>query len=892
MSGQYTVRGTKAQHEQNPEKFIRDPRTIGQRLNDGLKTPSGYAVMILVVAVAMLALAPFMELLLLFAGTLWLIYRGTIKRSHLPARLPIEHGGVDYNDPLPTRQKFSKARGIFMMGHEIDTHQEIHFSGNDMLTHMLLFGTTGSGKTESLLSLSWNSLSMGSGLIFIDPKGTNKLSLQVWSMARYLGRDDDFLIINYSTGNRTLAPDSPDRVSNTSNPFSHGTADFLSDIMNSLIPSSEGENAVFSERALSLMKTLMMGLVEMRDQGNLNLSVRTIREWMTIEKCMEIMNDESLTDTTRESMRAYLNSVAGFNPQKKSHEQGEDTLKQFGYAQAYFTRALSSLTDTYGHVYGSVMGEVDYRDVVFNRRILVALMPSMEKAPPELKALGKVVLAAIRSAMAMGLGNEFEGDNDSMIESLPSGSNVPNLVIADEYGYVATEGFAVAAAQARGLGFSCIFAGQDYAGFKRGDEKEAEQILANTKVKIIMALEDTAATWDVIKTLSGEVDVTKSEGLEVRPNDQVGTYRDNARAKTEKMSRVDLQDLRQQIEGEFHLFFKDKLIRGQMFHANPDIQSSPMRINRMVEVDRPTQQELSSKYGAIRYLKDCFSDTLSQLKSGEVSDLRSPQADSSIVDRYGPGGDQIRDDMQGRMNRKELVDMIPRREAALVAMLSTFGSYTIDAPTQDEEREFFDDDQVDQALTGQKTDKTPSAPPDDEVFASDDEDDVIYEFDDDEQEDQEITGGPVYPPDENPGEDALEESSTEESFVDDDETEEDEVMADSVPSANKSGQEAAAPKAHRPQREAPDEDDDDFSPALQVFRSRVNEMTEITYATGSDRRGFIDDMESSIEDTAKYPVPPVPKGGAAKESRVLNSLERFRSQSQKVAKARESEGGR
>ena len=44
------------------------------------------------------------------------------------------------------------------------------------------------------------------------------------------------------------------------------------------------------------------------------------------------------------------------------------------------------------------------------RRVLVVLLPSLEKAPAELASLGKISLSAIRNACAVGLGAHIEGD--------------------------------------------------------------------------------------------------------------------------------------------------------------------------------------------------------------------------------------------------------------------------------------------------------------------------------------------------------------------------------------------------------------------------------------------------------------------------------------------------
>jgi hypothetical protein len=57
---------------------------------------------------------------------------------------------------------------------------------------------------------------------------------------------------------------------------------------------------------------------------------------------------------------------------------------------------------------------------IMNRRILVVLLPSLEKSPAELASLGKISLSAIRNACSVGLGAQIEGDAADVLESLPT----------------------------------------------------------------------------------------------------------------------------------------------------------------------------------------------------------------------------------------------------------------------------------------------------------------------------------------------------------------------------------------------------------------------------------------------------------------------------------------
>src|SRR3989338_8185184 len=91
----------------------------------------------------------------------------------LPFKMPMFTHRLDKNDTPPGSRKPNKAAGIYFFGNDIDNQQQLWFSNTDMRTHALIFGSTGSGKTESLVSLAYNALVQGSGFIYVDGKGDN-----------------------------------------------------------------------------------------------------------------------------------------------------------------------------------------------------------------------------------------------------------------------------------------------------------------------------------------------------------------------------------------------------------------------------------------------------------------------------------------------------------------------------------------------------------------------------------------------------------------------------------------------------------------------------------------------------------------------------------------------
>lgn len=591
------VRGLEKHDELKGKDLIRDTRSLWVQCLSVLKGKQAYLTVMIMLAAMPVVLPGWTYSCLLLGGILFLIRFLSHRRDRLAFRLPAEANMTDYSDPIPGRRKYFKSGGIFHLGNEYKTMEELWLKGKDVLTHMLLFGTTGSGKTETLVSLAFNSLAMGSGFFYIDPKAAPKLSAQIYTMARFCGRDDDYRVMNYSIAGKPEKPNHPKKLSNTNNPFAFGSAESLTQLLVSLIPKAEGDNAIFGQNAQTLITSVMFALVELRNSGELDLSIDTIRDHLVLQKFDAFARRTDLSDATLAAVKSFLTSV-GWQEHQPLEKQPRSLPEQFGYARSYFALPLASLTDTYGHIYKTSQGEVDMFDVIKSRRILVVMLPSLEKAPQELENLGKISLSAVRNAISIGLGDKIEGTVSDVLEALPTDAKTPFLSITDEYAAIPTPGYAEVLTQGRGLGIAAIVASQDYAGITGADEIGAQQIVANTKVKLAMKLEDPKETWELFNALAGESDVMQTDGYHIEKGTTLPlSYRDQQMAKQTKMGRIHMRDLQEQIEGEFHAFFNGEIIRGRAFYANPPLKSDmQIRINQMVPVPLPNKEDVDLKF--------------------------------------------------------------------------------------------------------------------------------------------------------------------------------------------------------------------------------------------------------------------------------------------------------
>ena len=587
------VRGLEDREAQERKALLRDVRSPVHQLLDALKNGTVQTCCVFGAGVCLLAFptaaTPFFGLGVFF----FLLRCLCVRNERLPFRMPLGLSGTDKGDPLPGRRGFAKPEGIFFLGNRLQDGKELWLKAKDVLTHTLLFGTTGSGKTETLVSLSYNALATGSGLFYIDPKSSPKLSMQMWQLARFLGRDDDFRVLNYGTSGKPKGK-SPRRLSNTNNPFTFGSAESLTQLLVSLMSASDGNNSIFADKAQALITGVMYALVDLRDKGFLKLSTSVIRDVLALEKCVELALHPELDAESRASIKAAL-ATSGWIAGRELKDQPQSFAEQYGYAQSYFGKALSSLTDTYSHIYGAEDGEVDFADAIMQRRILLVLLPSLEKSPEELASLGKISLSAIRNACAVGLGAQIEGDVADVLEALPTNAIGigPYLCIVDEYAAIVTPGFEVVLTQGRGLGIAAIVASQDYAGILEADKKGAQQMVANTSIKIFMKMQDAEKTWELIRGQAGQGTVVRSSGFSV--NDKSGsTYADTMNTTIEKEDRVELRDLQEQIEGEAHFIFSGQVVRGDMFYANPSLKKAQLRVPQFIQLGQEADYDTAA----------------------------------------------------------------------------------------------------------------------------------------------------------------------------------------------------------------------------------------------------------------------------------------------------------
>lgn len=493
--------------------------------------------------------------------------------------------------------------GLFYLGFEKRTGRGAWLSADRATRHCLLFGATGSGKSRFILGLIYNALLNGSGCIYVDGKADTDIYWLLYSVCRRLDRIDDFLVINYlSGGKESSSKINPyDRWTNTNNSFSSASSSILTEMVVGLMRDTSGDGEMWKGRAKSLLTGLIRCLVTMRNKGEISFDVSVLRANMPITKVLDLSKREDLGEMAYAPLVSYFNDLPGMTPKEvelwgtdQQQEISEKASEQHNYLTMQLTEILAELGDVFRHIFGVQFGEVSWRNVVFRRKILLVMLPALEKTVDTLAGLGKLIFSGIRSALGPALGYRVEGGRHKVIQAKPSRSKVPMLVVFDEWGNYATQGAGLVVSQARSLGIWLVFGSQDVPGMKKRAEveKETDTIIGNCDSKFCMRIEDMDETFKIFQMRGGKSYQEMRDGSERHQTTFGHTHSDRTTTRFEERDRINSRDLVAQKPGEAHIIQDDKLARCQLVYIEPK-EVAFSQLNQFVIPEMPAIHEIT-----------------------------------------------------------------------------------------------------------------------------------------------------------------------------------------------------------------------------------------------------------------------------------------------------------
>lgn len=641
--------GLNRKREIDPNRLSVDVRPLRELIAAWLTTPTN--AFITCFAGAFLCVAfPKTSIFLPFIAAFYLLFfvmtakkaGRAAQQSMMPIRSPMQEKKEEFShigDPYGKKQL---GTGIFLLGHDLATNEELWLNNSDLREHIWITGTTGAGKTEFIISMILNCMSWGSGFIFVDGKGDIATSAKIWYMARLLGRTDDYLLLNFMDPGRKIAGSG--LLSNSTNPFSTYTVGEIMQIFQSLMPETQGDGKVWQTRALNMFTGVIKVLVWLRDAKGIRLSINSMRESIELTALAKMACPDQFAPSMYKGMPpevksgvlGYLRGLAGF-PQavlkmpaseqeqhpfaKGSYEMKLDgqTLMQHGYLTQTISPPLDLIAESYGSIFGVECGDVDMFDVVLNRRFLVVLLPGLQKSIEEMASLGRIVVASLKTMMGNALGGQFEGTSRKILDSRQTASPTPFVVIMDEMTYYMVTGLSMFPAQGRSLGFAFIFAAQSLEGVYQANEKEGRLTHATTNTWLTMFAVDENATTKSAVDSAGKGYEARTVDFETKEDSMTGAKAASRNARVELKERTDIRDIRKQKSGEFIYQCRDEKLSGKSVYIADNTIRSPesgtnfddeiLTLTHFVSLPEETEQDMG--------LRKAYKTYVAMLTGGE-----------------------------------------------------------------------------------------------------------------------------------------------------------------------------------------------------------------------------------------------------------------------------------
>ena len=557
-----------------------DTRLLSTRLaSDWLEPEGGFLLNLFLTVGTVISL--FMPILPIVAAVVTkvfsIMFLAPEKKLHdLPFRMPETIDGYDGSEMMPdksfnvkTNKHFYRPKGVTFYGRDLKSNMQVWASDNDDRTHANIFGTTGSGKTELIHTIIASQLIRNSGAILVDAKGDITLYERLCRLARRFGRDADILCITFAIGTEDQNLPREDKNTNTFNLMLNTSSGMLIELLTGLLDGDGGSDDMWKSRAIAFIGALTQPLVFLRDKQEIELAPATYIDFMELPEIERFVYDNKYNydgfEEVIKPLRSYLTTLPGYN-RNLIGNQAQQTNEQFGYITMQMTRSINDLGFTYGHIFGTAVGEIDISDVVLNRRFLAILLPSLERSLPTLLMLSRLIMGSLKQMMASSLGSKIEGSIRINIDSRPTTANNCYRIILDEVGYMMTTGMSIIPAQARSLNIAMVFAAQDFTDIERGSKEEAQAIWSNAALKFVGKLTsgEESEMWRRTRGAAGEMEQMVIYQYERKFTAAMNVaYRAGGQVSKEKISQIKYEEVAAQEKGEFTLIASKKFQGGR-----------------------------------------------------------------------------------------------------------------------------------------------------------------------------------------------------------------------------------------------------------------------------------------------------------------------------------------
>lgn len=267
---------------------------------------------------------------------------------------------------------------------QLDRMQALHLSSDLQTRHLGLIGSTGVGKTETILSVINTSVSRGGGCIVLNAKGDLGFLQRVRQIAHHYGREDDLRILSF---------EHPE-ISHTYNPVLNG-GHVRATVSTTMKLNANTKEEFFRDMNRSALVAAIACLHGQPDRpafhfGDLGVLFNDIHEFHKLYDNIPAENTK-----LREFVWQFLK---GFTGKDRDGRPIYNTDKYHTFLQGLTRKMMDFSHSEYAELVCTYSPDIEMYDAIVNNRILVMSMPALLDKEG-LQLFGKLTYADIARAI-------------------------------------------------------------------------------------------------------------------------------------------------------------------------------------------------------------------------------------------------------------------------------------------------------------------------------------------------------------------------------------------------------------------------------------------------------------------------------------------------------------
>lgn len=350
-----------------------------------------------------------------------------------------------------------------------------------MKRHFLCMATIGAGKSVLMKGLIEQYTLLGGGMMIVDGKGTDEFAKEIYGLVASLGREDDFVYLNFLDMDNT----------HTINPLLSGGALSIYEILIALLIGEENE---WKEKQKEFMKCVLKLMVYKRDnEKDFVFDFSSLTNMMSLTTLVkEAINYKHLAISNvgimdfvkyvSSTIEVDINDFLKGNKDDKKWVE-EMMKKTSGEGQGIYDvsvcvgawrNVLTNLSSDYGRIFNAPNPDISLWEATQRNKIIFVTLPTMDSDTTP-KELGRLLLGLIKGVAAQKA--KFAKE-----------PKIPFTCFLDELGSYVIEGFGRLESKSRSLGISIFpfFQSPAQIDVVAKNDYERKEIIDVTGVHILM----------------------------------------------------------------------------------------------------------------------------------------------------------------------------------------------------------------------------------------------------------------------------------------------------------------------------------------------------------------------------------------------------------------------